>query len=162
MGISIFNDWQQSFWISACFNWTIAKQRTTDDFPPTPTSQWPLDDRDSREFDSTRSTAKNIRGNSDCSFETNPSVLLFQFELYPNLPLVKSGYPPRALAIVPELPFDSLGLRRGDQIIVSEVPNTDAHIPPQQGPPTLSPSGPDHVQVDAGFLIHRVKIRSIT
>ena len=93
--------------------------------------------------------------------------------------LVKSGYPPRTLAIVPELPFDSLGLQRGDQIIVSEDPNPESHIPSVQQPvgpvsaratqppplpaPTTrpqfipqEPSGPDRVEVDGGFLIHRV------
>lgn len=76
--------------------------------------------------------------------------------------LVKSGYPPRTLTIVPELPFDSLGLQRGDQIIVSEAPNPDTQIPlsPTTHPPVQrspqSPSGPDHVEVDASFLIHRV------
>jgi ubiquitin thioesterase OTU1 len=87
--------------------------------------------------------------------------------------LVKSGYPPRALAIVPELPFESLGLKRGDQIFVSEEPNPDTHIPsvqPPVGPVSRStqppplpapttrpqPSGPDRVEVDGGFLIHRV------
>ena len=94
--------------------------------------------------------------------------------------LVKAGYPPRALTIVPELPFDSLGLQRGDQIFVSEVPNPDTHIPSVQPPlgpvsrptqpPTLpppstrfqfipqEPSGPDHVVVDGSFLIHRVSM----
>jgi ubiquitin thioesterase OTU1 len=90
--------------------------------------------------------------------------------------LVKSGYPPRALTIVPELPFNSLGLQRGDQIFVSESPpNLDTYIPsvqpsvqppvgpiprPIHPPPLPAPittSVPDHVEVDGGFLIHRVK-----
>lgn len=107
-------------------------------------------------------------------------LVLIDFTILKSFFLVKSGYPPRALTIIPELPFDSLGLQRGDQIIVSEVPNPDTHIPsvqppapvgpvsrPTQPPPlpaantrppprSQEPSGPDHVEVDGSFLIHRV------
>jgi len=70
-------------------------------------------------------------------------------------------------------------LKRGDQIFVSEEPNSETHIPsvqqpvgpvsarPTQPPPIPAsttrpqilpqePSGTDHVEVDGGFLIHRI------
>ena len=34
--------------------------------------------------------------------------------------LVKTGYPPRSLTLVPELPVSSLGLVSGDQLIVTQ------------------------------------------
>jgi len=99
---------------------------------------------------------------------------------------VKSGYPPRPLTVVPELPVSSLGLQRGDQIIVSEAPadvtpgsssispqspSRSAAAPSRSAPtrtsvpapapaPTLKPteSGPDAVEVDGSFLVHRVRI----
>lgn len=132
----------------------------------------------------TRLPTENIRSDSYSAFKTNPSVFSLKFQQpVPNFTsLVKSGYPPRALTIVPELPFDSLGLQRSDQIIVSEIPNPDAQIPsvlqtqplagpvsrqnqpplpaPIQSPPPKSQShlGPDHVEVDGSFLIHRVSM----
>ncbi|KAJ7199307.1 hypothetical protein C8J57DRAFT_1415997 [Mycena rebaudengoi] len=42
-------------------------------------------------------------------------------EILPSRQNLKSGYPPRTLTIVPELPLSSLGLKAGEQIIVSEV-----------------------------------------
>lgn len=33
---------------------------------------------------------------------------------------VKAGYPPHALTLVPELPIDSLGLKQGEQLIVTQ------------------------------------------
>lgn len=111
--------------------------------------------------------------------------------------IVKSGYPPRSLTIVPELPLASLGLKSGEQIIVSQKPDTSRGLAPQTSthassfnphpspsvpipftasrvqptvpapPRALSPlapafapsaSGPEHVETDGGFLIHRVRI----
>jgi len=101
---------------------------------------------------------------------------------------VKSGYPPRPLTIVPELPVSSLGLQRGDQIIVSEAPadttsgsssiplqspsrsaaaasrsaptRTSVPAPAPAPAPTPKPtdSGPDAVEVDGSFLVHRVRV----
>ena len=34
--------------------------------------------------------------------------------------LVKGGYPPQPLTIIPELPVDSLGLKQGDQLVVTQ------------------------------------------
>ncbi|KAJ6623496.1 hypothetical protein B0H10DRAFT_796931 [Mycena sp. CBHHK59/15] len=42
-------------------------------------------------------------------------------DILPSRQSLKSGYPPRILMIVPELPVSSLGLKAGEQIIVSEV-----------------------------------------
>lgn len=95
--------------------------------------------------------------------------------------LVKSGYPPQPLTLIPELPLSSLGLRSGDQIIVSasaeaNVTRSGPASPPNQRsapPPSAQkrsdpapgnpksapqPSGgqADHVQTDGGVLIHRV------
>jgi ubiquitin thioesterase OTU1 len=98
---------------------------------------------------------------------------------------VKSGYPPQSLTIVPELPLSSLGLRKGEQIIVSQrtgaaalarssPPNPKADSPPPDRTPTSGSSfypgllsgGPsnaasqtaesDSVRTDGGFLVHRV------
>ncbi|KAF8163457.1 hypothetical protein B0H34DRAFT_765022 [Crassisporium funariophilum] len=96
-------------------------------------------------------------------------------EITPSRQILKSGYPPRPLTIVPELPLDSLGLQKGDQIIVSESPDSSARTPaspprvpsrpappsaPSQRPiptqPSSSPSQPDHVAVDGSFLVHRI------
>lgn len=94
---------------------------------------------------------------------------------------MKSGYPPKSLTIVPELPLESLGLKRGEQLIVTQKSGTSA---PRPGPPSIpaqpqapvqpreapaslftsgsgrtanaSSGGPESVQTDAGFLVHRV------
>lgn len=39
---------------------------------------------------------------------------------------VKSGYPPQSLALVAELPFSSLGIKKGEQIIVNRKVETAA------------------------------------
>jgi ubiquitin thioesterase OTU1 len=89
---------------------------------------------------------------------------------------VKSGYPPKALTLVPELPLSSLGLQPGDQIIVS------ANVAAVQSPPELRPpppavvpdaptrasqpaasrggassDGPVYVETQDGFMVHRVR-----
>lgn len=163
------------------------KQDTTDysdGTDTTPTCKGCLNDRSPLWQHSTRPATGNIRSDSDSPFKTNSSVLykfIHSNSFLSTSLLVKSGYPPRALTIIPELPFDSLGLQRGDQIFVSEEPNPETHIPssqpvgpvsarPTQPPPLVpssttrpqfipqGPSGPDHVEVDGGFLIHRVCI----
>lgn len=107
-------------------------------------------------------------------------------------PTVKAGYPPHNLTLIPELPLDSLGLKQGEQIIVTkssqaqssdatatsntfqtQVPTTtsSAAAPaPMTGltgsqvydsspfpAPTASSGGPDYVETDGGYLIHRVR-----
>ena len=167
--------------------WSRYKQVTTDNSDgthTTPTRKGCVDDRSPLWQHSTRPATGNLRSDSDSPFKTNSSVLykfIHSNSFLSTSPLVKSGYPPRTLAIVPELPFDSLGLQRGDQIFVSEEPNPETRIPsvqqpvgpvsarPTQPPPLPAPttrpqfiprgpSGPDHVEVDGGFLIHRVSM----
>ena len=91
---------------------------------------------------------------------------------------VRTGYPTRSLTLIPELPVSSLGLQRGDQIIVNEasvpLPTHGASSIPvlpassQSGlvshPPVKAPtsSGPEFVEVDGSYLIHRVRSASIS
>ncbi|KAF8201558.1 hypothetical protein BJ912DRAFT_945671 [Pholiota molesta] len=110
-------------------------------------------------------------------------------QILPSRQILKTGYPPRALVLVPELPISSLDLQRGDQLIVSESatqsgssgpaasapPAARVQSPPAQraAPAASSPSpavapaqrqvvqplpssGPDHVELDGSYLIHRV------
>lgn len=106
-------------------------------------------------------------------------------EIPPSAQDLKAGYPPRALTgVIPELPISSLGLAPGDQLIVNQksgsaappvttpalpgpqatVANRRASLPPSSSNPrpaatTLSAvqsSGPDFVQADGGYLVHRI------
>jgi ubiquitin thioesterase OTU1 len=82
------------------------------------------------------------------------------------------------LELIPELPLSSLGLQNGDQLIVSSsesaAPATSTPVAALSRPiapdrtsaastnaarvaPTAAPDGPDHVQTEAGVLIHRVR-----
>jgi ubiquitin thioesterase OTU1 len=95
---------------------------------------------------------------------------------------VKSGYPPRPLTVVPELPLSSLGLQKGEQIIVNQkastrgsgsqhtkptiAPSKKAPVPVTSGSvdtasvlkkPSSAESGPDYVEVDGSVLVHRVR-----
>lgn len=98
---------------------------------------------------------------------------------------MKAGYPPHNLTLVPELPIDSLGLKQGEQLIVTQraetahrpvaavtsaVPPGNPSVPmigsqsrrPITPPPSTRPlSGPDYVETDGGYLIHRVRQRVI-
>lgn len=86
---------------------------------------------------------------------------------------VKSGYPPQSLTLIPQLPLSSLGLKKNDQLIVTQASGsgiTHAPAPPRPAPPTSSgpaarppimqpgkqAMGDEYVQTDAGALIHRV------
>ncbi|KXN92205.1 Putative ubiquitin thioesterase otu1 [Leucoagaricus sp. SymC.cos] len=108
------------------------------------------------------------------------SVQDFQQQIYsatdilPSRQDVKTGYPPRPLTLIPELPFSSLGIVAGDQIIVSEiagsVPPNKTHVSLNQSSSTRAPavsenlpsplsssSGPDFVDTgDGNVLVHRV------
>ncbi|KAF8733704.1 hypothetical protein AX14_003629 [Amanita brunnescens Koide BX004] len=85
------------------------------------------------------------------------SVQALQQQIYavsgilPSRQQLKSGYPPRILTTIPDLPISSLGIVRGDQIIVTDVA-------PQRPPiPQNRPSeGPVYVDTNGGVLIHRV------
>ena len=95
---------------------------------------------------------------------------------------VRTGYPTRSLTLIPELPVSSLGLQRGDQIIVNEasaqlesplptrgaplipVLPASSQLGPVSHPPVRAPtsSGPEFVEVDGSYLVHRVRSASIS
>lgn len=94
--------------------------------------------------------------------------------LLPSQQELKSGYPPKALTLIPELPLSSLGLQRGDQITVTQhanvtastsvtkpiVPTSASRAQPVSSAAnsiSKSNSGQDgYVETVAGTLIHRV------
>ncbi|KAG2111665.1 uncharacterized protein F5147DRAFT_771810 [Suillus discolor] len=97
-------------------------------------------------------------------------------EIPPSQQELRSGYPPRSLTIVPELPLSSLGLKPGDQVIVNQNISSSVRAPPS--PPKAKPassqppqaslsqpnssrlaprsSGPDCVETPNGALVHRI------
>ncbi|KIK57681.1 hypothetical protein GYMLUDRAFT_45846 [Collybiopsis luxurians FD-317 M1] len=92
-------------------------------------------------------------------------------QILPSRQSLKTGYPPRHLDLVPELPVSSLGLKGGDQLIVGEEAepasrsNSAAkvdHKPPapvaaSSPPSSASSNGPVHVTTsDGSVLVHRV------
>ncbi|TRM62601.1 hypothetical protein BD626DRAFT_548466 [Schizophyllum amplum] len=95
-------------------------------------------------------------------------------QIIPSRQRLKAGYPPRDLALIPELPVSSLGLASGEQIIVSETAGPSGGAAPSQAAsaavpastPASAPSaavmppssnGPAHVEMaDGSFFIHRV------
>ncbi|EIN07273.1 OTU-domain-containing protein [Punctularia strigosozonata HHB-11173 SS5] len=116
----------------------------------------------------------------------NATVQDLQQEVYratnilPSLQDLRTGYPPRSLEIIPELPADSLGLKAGDQLIVNTkagsvstaVGGAVASAPPSQPfgtpvppaaaapQPRSTPLGrppkaasPDFVETEGGALI---------
>ncbi|KAL0577873.1 ubiquitin-specific protease otu1 [Marasmius crinis-equi] len=111
------------------------------------------------------------------------SVQDLQQEIYsatnilPSRQIVKTGYPPRSLTLISELPLSSLGLAKGDQLIVAETSDPAVRGPSAQAaanqgirpPPSSSQretarsqpsqnqsSGPESVETDGGYLVHRV------
>ncbi|KAI0086168.1 OTU-domain-containing protein [Irpex rosettiformis] len=102
-------------------------------------------------------------------------------EIPPSLQELKAGYPPHGLTLIPELPIESLGLKQGEQLIVTQnAEAAHAHRPaasPQAGvgdspavpmtgltasqvrdsvSPSPGPSGPDYVLTEGGYLVHRI------
>ena len=90
--------------------------------------------------------------------------------------LVKIGYPPQSLTLIPELPVSSLGLSKGEQLIVNQngkeqnsgsTParsTTSASTPgavlqPSARPPAVQPrtKEPDSIETEGGYLVHRVQ-----
>ena len=96
--------------------------------------------------------------------------------------VVKAGYPPHSLTLIPELPLESLGLKQGEQLIVtqkleaSQRPSSQRTTAPastsavyttpatgltrsQASEPVPAPqtNGPDHVETEGGYLVHRVR-----
>ncbi|PPQ64685.1 hypothetical protein CVT26_002775 [Gymnopilus dilepis] len=116
----------------------------------------------------------------DVSLDSGTTIQDLQQKIYavtdilPSRQILKSGYPPRPLTLVPELPIESLGLQRGDQLIVTEDTSkpvvSPSRVQPQASPvhtqprtatslpkpPQAAASGPDSVEVDGSFLIHRI------
>lgn len=98
---------------------------------------------------------------------------------------MKAGYPPHSLAIIPELPIDSLGLKQGEQLMVTqkaEASSARSSAAAPSSPPRAAPtapmtgltrsqvsepvtpapsapqaSGPDYVETEGGYLVHRVR-----
>jgi ubiquitin thioesterase OTU1 len=90
------------------------------------------------------------------SSTTLPTRLLTVFDT------VKSGYPLRPLTLVPELPIDSLDIKHGDQIIVSEL-TTHEIVRDSPRPPPVAPSThPYYIDVDGSVLVHRVILFQFT
>ncbi|KAG5635866.1 hypothetical protein H0H81_009849 [Sphagnurus paluster] len=103
-------------------------------------------------------------------------------KILPSRQNLKAGYPPHELTLIPELPIDSLGIKVGEQIIVSERPGAAARSstvrqsqpapaaavqtrspvsapsPSPRPPQPQSISGPDYVETDGGVLIHRFMV----
>lgn len=90
---------------------------------------------------------------------------------------VKAGYPPKGLTLIPELPISSLGLSKGEQLIVNQngrgqgtnsaaprsatgVPSTGVAQQPSTRRPALTQpttNEPDSVETEGGYLVHRVR-----
>ncbi|KAI6138851.1 hypothetical protein EDD17DRAFT_1805999 [Pisolithus thermaeus] len=95
-------------------------------------------------------------------------------QIPPSQQEIKSGYPPRSLTVIPELPLSSLGLKPGEQIIVNQraiaatvqaptagrttVPISGSFSPPApQSVTTSSSTGPAYVETsESSVLVHRV------
>ncbi|KAF8511946.1 OTU-domain-containing protein [Hysterangium stoloniferum] len=97
-------------------------------------------------------------------------------EIPPSLQSLKAGYPPQPLTAIPQLPLSSLGLKRGEQLLVtqasgggiSHAPQSTVTSPsPGLNPPNISSQQPitqhrkqglgdEYVQTDGGVLVHRV------
>lgn len=90
--------------------------------------------------------------------------------LLPSQQELKSGYPPKALTLIPELPLSSLGLQRGEQLIVTSKPGSSQPAPPAAAPiaraqpaasasappPNKNAGGDGFVNTETGTLVHRV------
>ncbi|GJE90719.1 OTU-domain-containing protein [Phanerochaete sordida] len=103
-------------------------------------------------------------------------------EIPPSQQELKAGYPPHALTLIPELPLESLGLKAGEQLMVTQMrgatrpppaanavsdvapaaPMTGLTRAQATGPSTPAPapsapaSGPDYVPTEGGYLVHRI------
>lgn len=106
-------------------------------------------------------------------------------DILPSLQELKAGYPPHSLTLIPELPLESLGLQKGEQLIVtqkleasrpasqrSQAPasTSASHTPPTTGlarsqvaepvaparPSAPQTGSPDYVETEGGYLVHRI------
>lgn len=73
-------------------------------------------------------------------------------QILPSLQDLRSGYPPRSLTIVPELPLSSLGLKQGEQIIVSQ----------KSGAVVRAPSSPSNSKAAASSSARTFAPASVT
>ena len=86
--------------------------------------------------------------------------------------VVKVGYPPKSLTLIPELPISSLGLSKGEQLIVNQnsrgsnakstTGTSSPGIVPQPSPRPPAPAQPtanepDSVETEGGYLVHTVR-----
>lgn len=76
--------------------------------------------------------SRTVRSTSSRSYSVRAIKFLYA--------AVKSGYPPQTLTIVPELPLPSLGLKQGEQIIVSSKAGATVRGP--SPPPKPKPTAP--------------------
>lgn len=111
--------------------------------PPSPKGCYHNSSRPrSRRFHCSRFTTGDIRCFRHLAFSPKSCVASSNNFISP-LPfqtIVKAGYPPHVLTIIPELPLASLGLKSGDQLIVSELPGTGGDISSSNPEPSSSPS----------------------
>jgi len=94
------------------------------------------------------------------------SIVFSATEITPSHQELKCGYPPRTLTLIPELPASSLGIEKGDQLMVTElrepvqVASTIRSQPlqPQIASKDSQSSGSavDTEPVSGGSLIHRI------
>ncbi|KAG8217872.1 hypothetical protein J3R82DRAFT_6038 [Butyriboletus roseoflavus] len=89
-------------------------------------------------------------------------------EIPPSQQEIRSGYPPKMLTLVPELPLSSLGLQAGEQIIINQKMSTPTTTNPPAPTPASRPpaparrtavpqrTGPASVPTSSGVLVHRV------
>ncbi|RPD66118.1 OTU-domain-containing protein [Lentinus tigrinus ALCF2SS1-7] len=122
---------------------------------------------------------------------TNATVQDLQQEIFaateiaPSQQELKAGYPPHPLTLVPELPIDSLGLKQGEQLVVTQragaghqafqasrtspfpAPSPAAAMtgltasqardsPVPMARPGVKGGGPDYVPTSNGYLMHRI------
>ncbi|KAF9792054.1 hypothetical protein BJ322DRAFT_1206742 [Thelephora terrestris] len=97
-------------------------------------------------------------------------------EILPSRQDVKAGYPPKGLTLIPELPISSLGLSKGEQLIVNQnsggqstrstparsaaAVSTTGEVPQPNsqpsGPVQPTKNEPDSIEVEGGYLVHRI------
>lgn len=108
-----------------------------------------------------------------CHSSSRPLIHLLTILIHTT---VRSGYPPTSLTLIPALPITSLGIKKGDQIIVTESISRGTTFSPVRpiggtgsaagvNPPKTSGEqsmlgrqalGDDYVQTEGGVLVHRV------
>ena len=120
------------------------------------------------------SLAGDLQNHRNTTFATGWYVGRVQLiELTSEHVSVKAGYPPKSLTLIPELPISSLGLSKGEQLIVNQngrgstltrsatntsgpavVPQPSARL---AAPPKPKTNEPDSVETEGGYLVHRVR-----